>query len=414
MAITTDNASNMVAAVRATAEMVDVDSTPLTSAVELGMSGADDDESQYSELAKRTGMLLDTALHDMKLPHVRCLAHSLNLIVQAGVGHIADIRSKARAIVSFFHRSTIGAENLIDQQKSIYPDSAPLKMIVEVSTRWNSALHMLNRLQQIKTAYIAVMQDLPDIEELTRADFELIEKVVKILNPFELATKELSGEKFVTASKVIVLCERLKESLLKNLLNAGENTIIKNMIETMLKGFDERYPNLQGQKVLCLPTYVDPRFRRSGFLSENKYKYAKGLAENRLRANYRVQEDAPQEAPQATNATSENELWGDFDQQFTQAQASRRPCASLLEIDMYSSEPEIHRNCSPLQWWKNRANQYPALSYLAKRHLAVVATSVPSERVFSTAGQVVSARRSRLTPHNVKKIMFMHYNMRHF
>jgi len=38
-----------------------------------------------------------------------------------------------------------------------------------------------------------------------------------------------------------------------------------------------------------------------------------------------------------------------------------------------------------LEWWKYHEHSYPKLSHIAKWYLGVVATSVPSERLFSTA-----------------------------
>jgi len=56
--------------------------------------------------------------------------------------------------------------------------------------------------------------------------------------------------------------------------------------------------------------------------------------------------------------------------------------------------------------------KYPYVAMLAKRYLAVSATSVPSERVFSTAGDIVSASRSALSASNVDKFIFLEKNMK--
>jgi len=44
---------------------------------------------------------------------------------------------------------------------------------------------------------------------------------------------------------------------------------------------------------------------------------------------------------------------------------------------------------------------------LAKKYLSVVATSVPCERLFSEAGQVISQKRNRLSPDRVNQLLFL-------
>ena len=48
---------------------------------------------------------------------------------------------------------------------------------------------------------------------------------------------------------------------------------------------------------------------------------------------------------------------------------------------------------------------------MAQKYLGVVATSVPSERLFSAAGIVVNTKRSALDPENVEKLVFLHENL---
>lgn len=63
-----------------------------------------------------------------------------------------------------------------------------------------------------------------------------------------------------------------------------------------------------------------------------------------------------------------------------------------------------------LDWWRKNEYGFPNLANLAKRFLSIQVTSAPSERAFSTAGLVVTSRRSSLHPLKVKKILFVHDN----
>ena len=57
--------------------------------------------------------------------------------------------------------------------------------------------------------------------------------------------------------------------------------------------------------------------------------------------------------------------------------------------------------------------KYSILSSLAKKYLSIPATSVSSERCFSTAGNIVTAKRSCLLPKNVDMLIFLYQNRKY-
>ncbi|PIO31982.1 hypothetical protein AB205_0067260 [Aquarana catesbeiana] len=65
----------------------------------------------------------------------------------------------------------------------------------------------------------------------------------------------------------------------------------------------------------------------------------------------------------------------------------------------------------PLTWWKSNECKYPHIATMARCYLAVPGSSVPSERVFSTAGDIVTATRSTLSPDNVDILVFLKKNL---
>lgn len=76
------------------------------------------------------------------------------------------------------------------------------------------------------------------------------------------------------------------------------------------------------------------------------------------------------------------------------------------EVDEYLTKgfTEI---VDPLDFWKKRPG---VLFQLARIVFAQPTSSVPSERLFSSAGRLVTYKRSMLNPLNVEKIMFVKQN----
>jgi len=62
------------------------------------------------------------------------------------------------------------------------------------------------------------------------------------------------------------------------------------------------------------------------------------------------------------------------------------------------------------QFWKTARGRNKHLAVVAVKYLAVPATSMPSERLFSTAGLVVSKLRSSMSPELVGQILFLNKN----
>jgi len=58
-----------------------------------------------------------------KLKHLPCFAHTLNLVVEKGVATLAAIQLKVKAIVGYFHCSTVAAEKLRSLQQQMPPDN---------------------------------------------------------------------------------------------------------------------------------------------------------------------------------------------------------------------------------------------------------------------------------------------------
>lgn len=72
------------------------------------------------------------------------------------------------------------------------------------------------------------------------------------------------------------------------------------------------------------------------------------------------------------------------------------------------------KNADLLEWWKNRAKRYPVVTELANKFLSIPATSAAAERVFSTAGSIITSKRNALLPENVDILVFINQNKKYF
>lgn len=80
------------------------------------------------------------------------------------------------------------------------------------------------------------------------------------------------------------------------------------------------------------------------------------------------------------------------------------------EVAKYRQVAPVPLSEDPLKWWSMHEREYPLLSLQAKCYLCVPGTSVPAERIFSTAGDIVTAQRSCLLPEHVDQLLFLQKN----
>ena len=204
--------------------------------------------------------------------HLPCLAHTLNLVVQQAVQSIAPLKDKVKHIVEYFHRSTVAAEKLRSFQLQMNPGNTVLKLKNDVPTRWNSTYYMYQRVCEVQEpldAAIAVLHN-PAITPLTADDWVALREISLVLKPFDAVTIEISAEKSVTVSKVIMLTRGLITACL-NIQTGLTNDTAKLLMQQLIEGSRKRFGASESHAVLARATFLDPRFNRNGFYVDSNY-----------------------------------------------------------------------------------------------------------------------------------------------
>uniref|UniRef100_A0A1A8GJZ9 HAT C-terminal dimerisation domain-containing protein n=1 Tax=Nothobranchius korthausae TaxID=1143690 RepID=A0A1A8GJZ9_9TELE len=171
---------------------------------------------------------------------------------------------------------------------------------------------------------------------------------------------------------------------------------------------------------------VDPRFKALPFLGEEEREHtfsrlqaeAVGGMEEEASNQDEVDEMEEEEennppAPNPKQSSALESLLGEAYRPREERGHAKKTCAEVAEdeIKRYRARRPAGLQDNPLVWWRENEKEYPLVARMAKRYLCVPGTSVASERVFSTAGDIITAKRSCLTPGHVNQLLFLQKNL---
>ncbi|XP_074537188.1 E3 SUMO-protein ligase ZBED1-like [Halichoeres trimaculatus] len=359
---------------------------------------------------------------------IRCAGHTLQLIVNTALKETTISRAlgAARQLVEHFKRSELASTKLKMKQEQMNVKKNAL--IQDVSTRWNSTFHMIERLLEQRWPLTATLSD-PEVTsrgkhyfDLKPEQWALLEELEQGLAPFETATVYLSGQQYTTISGLPQVIKGLSRSVHQRQFETSSG---KSFIATAEKGITQRWESIfaisaEKENPVILSAALDPRYRKLKFLAPADGIRVQGTIEvlavkeanagtrecaqqQRVTGSGRVEKTALDSLLQSgTDSQSENDEETDQEDQKVQVVRS--------EVQLYFAEATLSKKDDPLKWWSENEGRFPTLSKLAKSFLCIPATSTPSERIFSTAGNICSQKRASLSPEHVEMLTFLAMN----
>lgn len=103
-------------------------------------------------------------------------------------------------------------------------------------------------------------------------------------------------------------------------------------------------------------------------------------------------------------------MWAYYAKIMKPARSEMQDTSIKDEIETYLQDPVLRPDSNVLQYWRDN-KKYPHLRGLSKKFLCIPPATVHSERLFSSAGQIVDKKRSRLDPQKVRMLVFLHKNL---
>ncbi|KAJ8333549.1 hypothetical protein SKAU_G00415570 [Synaphobranchus kaupii] len=293
---------------------------------------------------------------------------------------------------------------------------AELRPKQDCITRWNSTYDMLKSFLQCKDAIISTLAITnASVSPLSQEEWSILQEVCTILEPFQEVTVEISAESYVTASKVILLAKGLQRVTANYQRSVTVTQQASDLVNSLCANMAGRFHRMEYNHTLGDAAVLDPRFKKVAFgdataADEAFQRIATAAGRVTLSSSEPSQQPGQQEG--AGSAAQGSVVWSHFYDRVAGAVSTRNPTAdAIMEVRSYLEEPLLPKSSDPLKWWESRATVYPRLSKLMAERLCIVATSVPSERIFSKTGQIVSERRNRIKPSKVRELAFLNANL---
>lgn len=354
-----------------------------------------------------------------KNKHLPCFAHTINLIAESAmlVNDFSLLVSKVRDIVKFFKSSVILSDSLRQKQTGCQP----LKLILDVKTRWNSVYYMLQRyIELAPIVHQILMLNTKAPPTPSAVEMQNIKTLILILKPLEYVTKELSGEQYVTISKIIPMVNCLKAQIndvhVAEGIGGDDNTddkVINTVKNEIIKQIERRFGHIEDNHLIAISCLLDPRFKNIHF--QDARACAKAISLLRRFITTTPSSSIISSEPDSDSSVETSyDFWSHHKKLAHTKKQNKNDCSSSSfqsktkdEISYYLSAQVSPLSLEPLKQWEDMKVVFPKLYKLAREYLSIPATSVPSERLFSKAGSTITKIRNRLSPKRLDKLLFL-------
>jgi hypothetical protein len=373
-----------------------------------------------------------------RLFHVRCCAHVINLLVQAGLSTIEDIVDSVHVGVKYIVASEGRLKAFSEIARRLKLPSK--KLILDVPTRWNSTYMMLATAIGFKEVFPRYSSVEPAFQWVVSAEeWEKVENVNQFLGIFNDVTNIVSGSDYPTSNLFLPQIWRIKEIL--NIKSRERNGYIRDMASVM----EEKFQKYWGDCNLLMSWVVvlDPRFKMKfiNFCFPMIYDTDEHAEMDEARENIKTVMAAlrdyyefylaahnmhvMKQASEDSNAVNSSNVSGldvgpkvatgtsrflDYVRSTEIIKPLKTDLDIYLEDDVFILEKDgngvdIEPNFDALAWWKASNLKYKILSKMAQDILVVPMSSVASESAFSAGGRVIEPHRASLSPETIQILL---------
>ncbi|KAI3927198.1 hypothetical protein MKW92_013536 [Papaver armeniacum] len=385
-----------------------------------------------NQLKPGNGLLLDGELFQ-----VRCSAHLIAIIVDFGMKEIKEEIQKVRNSVKFIRDSPQRQRKF--EEVCLQVNAPKKKLVQDVDTRWNSTYTMLETALSFREAFERYGKFEPDFLKVApgEEDWNNASSLSICLKVFYDITVLFSGTKYLTVNRYfdVACCLYIEIHEWCN----SEDKLISKMTWNMMERF-EKYWEITSP-TFAIASILDPRFK----MKSVSFYFPQLYADNSEREELKVKEllkrlyneyatryassahvysggiptnDVNIHRPVSTSSSGTLSCQSSFTSKrnsfTTYLEESSQNAVVLTDLEQYLIDDALpiskgsgvnDDSFDVLGWWKFYERKYPIVALMARDILAIPASSVASESVFSTSGRVVDKFRSSMLPETIEALI---------
>lgn len=303
-----------------------------------------------------------------------------------------ELIEKIRKIVKIFRKSPLKNEKLQDFIKGEY--GKEMKLLLDCKTRWNSLLTMLERFLKVKKCIPKALRAIGSTETLSDSEWNSIDNLLDTLRPIEIILRNLCSE-----DSNILEAESSIQFLLSKLKNK-KTTVANQLYGSLLDRYSSRRQN---EAVSILSFLHNPELSQqdTDFIAISKSNLKK-FGEKTFERLFNSSEEFDE-------PISENDVSVESNQVEDEENLFLKEYLSAM--DNFKSKlnptPKNKNIISELKCFEITGTRSENIEKFYKSMLTMKATSVESERAFSSAGLFITKLRSSLSDKTVDALCFL-------
>lgn len=342
--------------------------------------------------------------------HLKCCAHTLNLIATTDIAKITDTNylrfseSTFKKLYSFWNlisRSTVASDKVLEICGCKFP--------VPIVTRWNSLYDASLKILKHKSQIIKLFDDL-HLTKLKLNEWVFLEEYSKTMEPLAISLDKLQGENrsfLGYVAPTILVLRRL-------LIAFTDLKYCKPLCITIIKAIETRFSYLfdlssPESKIFIISSISHPKFKLS-WVPVRFMNVCKTLFLRECSVVATTSERFMNSVIEVEEIDSDNS-----DHEFY----SNICTTNKIGLNSTSSETKTLNNAnleaisflSSTKKDLDILNQYPIIKEVFLKYNTTIPSSAPVERLFSKAIQILTPRRNRLNDKTFDMILCCRSNM---